>query len=116
MTKLGAHITPGPRDGFGEFAAENPAVVVATDQDVSLDLTDHTVALFRATEPYTDGGGGTEAPPDINSKNTSVTWEQYAHYWYDGDAPTTLKEKWGQNPADYYCITNEQGGGEYDTP
>jgi hypothetical protein len=68
----------------------------------------HAVTIFRDTNIYL------EAPGDINEKNPDVTWEQFAYYWYEdhGNANNGgLKKKWLENPADYYTITNEQGGG-----
>jgi hypothetical protein len=63
----------------------------------------HTITIFRDTTTYL------EAPGDINRKNSDVTWEQFGQYWY-----TRLKPIWIANQADYYVITNEQGGGSGD--
>jgi hypothetical protein len=66
------------------------------------------VTIFRDTSIYL------EAPGNINDKNPDVTCEQMAFYWYEdhGNANNGgLKKKWQENPADYYTITNEQGGG-----
>ena len=115
MTKLGGHINgEGHRDGYGEYS-EYATLVVAVDAGGALGEAEQNsngraVTIYRTTKPYL------EAPGDINNKNPNVTWEQYGHYWYDGDAPTTLKEKWDQNNYQFKSITNEQGGGEYTTP
>jgi hypothetical protein len=106
MTNLGAHITGGPRDGYGDFAAANPRVACAVNEGGALleakqKSGGHTVTIFRDTTVYL------EAPGDINSKNPDVTWKQYAEYWYP-----SLRTKWGLNDADYYTITNEQGGND----
>ncbi|MHC4707872.1 MAG: hypothetical protein ACYS8I_12400, partial [Planctomycetota bacterium] len=114
MTNLGAHITGHPRHGYDIFAAENPRLVVSVDDGGVLIETKrlsggHTVTVFRDTTVYL------EAPGDINSKDPDVTWEQFASYWYNdhGNANNGgLKKKWQQNQADYYTLTNEQGGND----
>jgi murein DD-endopeptidase MepM/ murein hydrolase activator NlpD len=57
------------------------------------------VTIFRDTTVYL------EAPGDIN--NPPGTYAQMAAYWYP-----QLADKWLKNIADYYTITNEQGGND----
>jgi hypothetical protein len=106
MTSLGAHITGGPRNGYGEFAAANPRICCAVNEGGALveakeKSGGHTVTIFRDTTVYL------EAPGDINNKRPDVTWAEFAAYWWP-----RLLNKWAQNPADYYTITNEQGGND----
>lgn len=68
-----------------------------------------TITVLRDTRVFPDG----EAPPDWRTYDGS-NWAAFGAYWYsertvDGG---NLKSAWYQNPADYYQITNEQGGGE----
>ncbi len=101
MTKIGAHVSGDPRHNYGLLCEAKPAVILGLDQN--LDEVDawtggHTIKIFRDTSVYK------EAPGDINEP--PGTYAQMAAYWYP-----KLKAKWVQNPADYYTITNEQGGG-----
>ncbi len=61
-----------------------------------------TITIVRDLRPFPDG----EAPPDLYSYDGG-DWNAYGRYWYDKHA-----EYWNLNPADYYQIFNEQGGGE----
>ncbi len=103
MTKIGAHVTGHPRDHYGMFCPAKPAVIISLDdggalQEAKMWSEEHTITIFRDTSVYL------EAPGDIN--NPPGTYKQMAEYWYP-----QLKAKWVLNPADYYTITNEQGGG-----
>ena len=104
MSKLGAHIVTGSRNGYGEFCDSKPSIALAADEGGALveakqRSNNHTITIFRDTTVYR------EAPGDIN--NPPGTYAQMASYWYP-----QLKIKWQQNPADYYTITNEQGGND----
>jgi murein DD-endopeptidase MepM/ murein hydrolase activator NlpD len=104
MTKLGAHVTTGQRTGYGDFVAARPAVITAVDEGGALleakeKSGGHTVTIFRDTTVYL------ESPGDINSP--PAPFDVVAAFWYE-----QLKPKWMQNPADYYTITNEQGGND----
>lgn len=66
-----------------------------------------TLTIFRDTTVFPDG----EAPPDMFSYG-GEDWPGYGEYWYSGRPEGNLKAKWDANPADYYAILNEQGGGE----
>lgn len=106
MSKIGAHVTGEERNGYGEYCTAKPRVVIAVNQGGALEEAKansggHTYTIFRDTTVYP------EAPGDIN--NSQATFPQMAAYWYP-----QLREKWRQNPADAYCITNEQGGNEPD--
>ena len=106
MTKLGAHVTGGPRNLYGDFIAAKPRIVTAADEGGALleakeKSGGHAITVFRDTTVYL------EAPGDINNKRPDVTWAQFAEYWY-----TRIVKKWWLNPADYYTITNEQGGND----
>lgn len=100
MHKIGAHVTIGPRDGYGEFCEAGPAVVIAVDQGGALveakQKSGQTVTIFRDTTVYL------EAPEGFNQAQDMAA---LAREWYP-----LLKAKWLQNPADFYTLTNEQGG------
>ena len=101
MTKIGAHVTGHPRHNYGLLCEAKPRVMLLLDQDPEETILwtgGHAVTIFRDTSVYR------EAPGDINTP--PGTYKQMAEYWYP-----KLKAKWIQNPADYYTITNEQGGG-----
>ncbi len=101
MTKIGAHVTGHPRHNYGLLCEAKPRVALLLDQDPEETILwtgGHTTTIFRDTSVYL------EAPSDIN--DPPGTYAEMASYWYP-----KLKAKWIQNPADYYTITNEQGGG-----
>ena len=104
MTNLGAHVTGGPRDGYGPFCEAKPRLVLAVNEGGALieakqKSGGHTVTVFRDTTVYL------EAPGDIN--NPPGTYAQMAAYWYP-----QLADRWLKNIADYYVVTNEQGGND----
>lgn len=114
MALFGAHITSGPRNRFGELLRANARAVLSVDQDIYQEVLEsnggYTTVIHRTTHPYM------EAPGDLFQKRSteqywdadrSITWDQLAEYWYP-----QLEEKFVLNRADYYCFTNEQGGGE----
>lgn len=103
MTKLGAHVNTGGRTGYGPFCEEAPALVVAVDEGGALleakeKSNGRTVTVFRDTSVYR------EAPPGIDNPDVEIEW-LVERYW------PQLRAKWAENPADFYQITNEQGGG-----
>ncbi len=101
MTKIGAHVTGHPRHNYGLLCEAKPRVMLLLDQDPEETVRwteGHAVTIFRDTSVYK------EAPGDIN--DPPGTYAEMAAYWYP-----KLKAKWVQNVADYYTITNEQGGG-----
>lgn len=101
MSKFGAHILQGSRNGYGPFVEAKPAVCLLVDQDpaeTEQKSSGHTITIFRA-----DGIYG-EAPPGYSNHPDPAA---LARQWYPA-----LKAKWLLNEADYYQVTNEQGGGE----
>ncbi len=100
---LGIHVAQGPRNGYGPFCSAKPAVVTAVNEGGSLteakaNSGGYTYTVFRDTTVYL------EAPPEWN---TAPDMAALARAYYP-----RLKAKWDLNPADWYQITNEQGGGE----
>lgn len=103
MSKFGAHIVLGSRNGYGGFCEAKPAVVLSVDDGGALleakqKSGGYTVTIFRQTTVYL------EAP---NEFNTAPDMVALARQYYPA-----LKTKWQQNPADYYTITNEIGGND----
>lgn len=102
MAKIGAHVNPGPRNGYGPFVVSKPACCLLVDQDpaeTEEKSGGHTVTIFRADSVYH------EAPPGYTDHPDPAA---LARQWYPA-----LRAKWLLNPtADFYVITNEQGGGE----
>jgi GH25 family lysozyme M1 (1,4-beta-N-acetylmuramidase) len=104
MSKLGAHTTGTPRNGYGAFCQAKPAVVLAANDGGALTEAKavsqgHTVTIFRDTTVYLEGPGDLARPP--------VTFTNMAGFWYP-----RLKAKWRQNPADYYTLTNTRFGND----
>jgi hypothetical protein len=104
MSKIGVHVVQGSRNGYGGFVSSKPAVVLAINEGGALEEAwaesdGHTYTIFRDMKVYK------EAPGDIN--NPPGTYAQMASYWYP-----QLKQIWDLNPADFYTITNEQGGND----
>lgn len=102
-SKIGMHITGSQRNGYGPFCEARPAGIVSIGDGGALleawiKSEGYTYTVFRDISVYK------EAPGDIN--NPPGTYKQMAEYWYP-----KLKAVWEKNPADYYTITNEQGGG-----
>jgi len=104
MSKIGAHVSGHPRQGYASLCYARPALVLSLNDGGALEEAKrlshgHTVTIFRDTTVYL------EAPGDIN--NPPGSYADMAGYWYP-----RLKAKWTLNPADYYTITNEQGGND----
>ncbi len=102
-TKLGIHVNPGPRGGFGPLSAAAPAVVLAVEEGGALleareNSGRRTVTIFRDTSVYPD------APPGIDNMTESGAMAAAELYW------PRLRERYDLNPADYYQPTNEIGG------
>lgn len=103
MSKIGAHVSGNPRHNYRRLCQAKPAVILSLNDGGALyeakELSGgHTLTIFRDTSVYKDGPGDINHPPG--------TYKQMAEYWYP-----KLKEKWVLNPADYYTITIELGGG-----
>ena len=119
VSLIGAHFS---RNGIKQF----PARVVLSMYGNGIgndETTADTIVILRDTRIFPSG----EAPPDFHTfdpETSGVTWAEYGRYWYsertEQTVPTTggpgfrnFKEAWDANqPADYYTICNEQGGGE----
>lgn len=109
MTKLGAHICTGERNGYSDFITAKPRVVTAVGEGGALieakeKSGGHAVTIYRDISVYL------EAPGDINSLPSGITIADAARYWYGEHEGGGLRQRWQMNPADYYTITNEQGG------
>ena len=105
MSKFGAHISIGRRDGFGAAlqqchdAGSPVSVLFALDQNVMPDVIAHspsTKLIFRTQI------GGDPNPPNIWQGEPVVA----ADNWYNYRKPT-----WLHNPAHYYCASNEPDPG-----
>ena len=107
MSKLGIHVVQGPRNGYGEFVSAKPAVVLSVDDggvllEAKTKSNGHTVTIFRDTSVYL------EAPPEANSGDVPLAIIAATHYY------PQLRAVWLKNIANYYTITNEQGGNDPD--
>lgn len=103
-TKLGAHVTGPNRNGYGPFCEAGPAMVLAVNEGGALveargKSGGVTTTIFRDTSIYK------EFPP--LAEWTENEAKLAAAYWWPA-----IRDKWAQNPADYYCMTNEQGGND----
>ena len=103
MSKLGAHVVTGGRNGYGPYCGAKPAVVLAVNEGGALveakaNSGGHTFTVFRDTSVYLDAPHGIDqATPDE------------ARQMADGHWPALLS-KWQQNPADAYTVLNEPAG------
>lgn len=102
MSKLGAHIVQGPRNGYGPYCTSKPAVVLSVEDGGALteaktNSGNHAYTIFRHYL-YRD------APPGID-QTTPAGARAMADQWYP-----QLKAKWQLNPADFYTSINEPGG------
>lgn len=102
MSKLGAHIVQGSRNGYGPYCTSKPAVVLSVEDGGALteaktNSGNHTYTIFRHYL-YRD------APPGID-QTTPAGARAMADQWYP-----QLKAKWQLNPADFYTSINEPGG------
>lgn len=103
MSKLGAHVTQGQRTGYGELCEARPGVVVAADQGGALvearDLSGgRAITVFRDTSIYLDAPAGIDQMTPAEAEAAADN-----HY-------PLLRDKWAQNPADYYTALNEPAG------
>lgn len=101
MSKFGAHISIGKRDGFGQAlkacadAGSPVPVVFALDQNVMPDIEANspaTILIYRTQE------GGNPNPPYLWQGDPIAAAERWFQYRI---------AKWLLNPADYYAATNE---------
>ena len=101
MSKFGAHISIGRRDGFGEalkacYNASSPVpVLFALDQNVWPDVisnSPNTLVIFR-TQP-----NGLDYPSNIYRGDPRIIAED----WF-----IRSRVVWGKNPAHYYAPINE---------
>lgn len=102
MSKLGAHIVSGSRNGYGPYCESKPAVVLAVEEGGALQEArsksgGHTYTIYRHYL-YKD------APPGIDQTNPAGA-RAMADEWYP-----RLREKWRLNSADFYTTLNEPGG------
>lgn len=100
MSKLGAHITTGPRNGYGPFVAAKPAVVIGVGEGGALlEAKDksggHTITIYRDPTVYLN------TPPGMDPMTPAQARAAADFYW------PYLVAKWRLNPADYYTILNE---------
>jgi hypothetical protein len=102
-TKLGVHVSTGPRGGFGEVCQAAPAVVLAVGEGGALleakEKSDgRTLTIYRDITVYPD------APPGIDHMTEAGAIAAAEFLW------PRLREAYDLNPADYYQPTNEVGG------
>jgi hypothetical protein len=102
-TKFGLHVTQGSRNGYGDVVAAAPAVVLAVAEGGALieareKSGGRTITIFREQTVFHD------APPGIDQMSEAEAIAAAGHYW------PLLKERYRQNPADYYQAVNETGG------
>jgi hypothetical protein len=107
-TRLGVHVTGGPRSRYGEVAAAAPAVVVAVGEGGALveakeKSGGRTVTVFRDQSVFHD------APPGIDEMGVEEAEAAAEHYW------PLLLAKYRQNPSDFFQPTNELGGDNLQT-
>ena len=102
MTKIGAHVITGSRNGYGEFVAASPAVVVAMGEGGALleakEKSGGTTTTVFRHNVYKD------APHGIDQAD-----EAWAIRQAEADFPR-LAAQWDKNPADYYIVLNEPAG------
>jgi hypothetical protein len=102
-TKLGLHVTQGPRAGYGAAVAAAPAVVLSVGDGGALleamsSSGGRTITIYREQTVFHD------APPGIDQMS-----EGQARRAAD-DAWPLLRSQYRLNPADYYQTVNETGG------
>ena len=102
-TKLGVHVSNGPRGGFGPLCMAAPAVVLAVEEGGALvEATEksngRTLTIFRDLSVFGDG------PPGIDHMTEAGAVTAAELFW------PRLRERYDLNPADYYQPTNEIGG------
>ena len=108
MSKLGAHLAGIGRSGYGSFCESKPAVIISVGdggglQEARQKSNGHTWTIYRDISVYT------EAPNGINQTNIAGAIRLADEYY------PLLKEQWTapNNAADFYTITNEQGGNDF---
>jgi hypothetical protein len=102
-TKLGLHVTFGPRRDYGLVCAEAPAVVTAVGEgnaliEVAEKSGGRTITIFREQTVFHD------APPNLPQMSEAQARAAADEFW------PRLREKYAMNPADYYQPVNETGG------
>jgi murein DD-endopeptidase MepM/ murein hydrolase activator NlpD len=98
-SKLGVHVTTGPRNGYGPVARAKPKIVIAVNEGGALTETSSpTITIYRDTTVFGD------APPGIDETNEEGARALAGSYY------PQLKARWLMNPATYYQPTNEYGG------
>jgi len=106
MTKIGAHVVYGNRNGFADFCAAKPAVVLAVNEGGALlEAKAHspdTFTIFRDASVYID------APHGMDQMSIEEA-QQAAH-----DLFPQLTDVWSLNPADAYTVLNEPAGHDLD--
>jgi murein DD-endopeptidase MepM/ murein hydrolase activator NlpD len=105
VSKIGAHVVQGGRNGYGPLCEARPAVVVAADEGGALleakeKSGGHTITVFRDTTIYAD------APHGIDQMNPEQARSLADALW------PQLLAKWRLNPADYYTALNEPAGND----
>lgn len=104
MSKLGAHVNAGARNGYGEFCAAKPAVILSTEGGALVEARQlsqgQTITIYRDTTVYLD-------VPQGMDQMTPEQARQMADTLYP-----QLKAKWLLNPADYYTPQNEPAGND----
>lgn len=105
MSKFGAHVTIGRRNGFGEalkacYDAGSPVpVLYAVDQNLMPDIERYSPSTILIYRTQIDG---LDFPLDIWQGNPTAS----ADKWFDRCYPA-----WMLNHADYYSATNEPNPG-----
>lgn len=99
MSKVGAHVVSGSRNGYGPFCTAKPALILAHGEGGALveartNSGGYTLTIFRHTF-YKDAPEGIDRMTPAQARALAET-----HY-------PTFRAKWAQNPADYYTVLNE---------
>jgi len=105
-TKLGLHITPGSRNGYGPVAEAAPAVVLSIGDSAPLREAwekggRRTITIYRDMKVYEHGN----APPGFPQMTEEQARAAADDFW------PQLRAEYEANPADYYQPTNEIAGG-----
>lgn len=103
MTRIGAHVKTGSRDGYGEFCDADPAILVSVGDGGALTESDHAIKIYR-TIMYNNH-------PEGVGLNDPETTQEEAYAIADMFWPL-LDEEFEQNPADYYIVINESGAND----